>query len=71
MLVEFTHVLASSDFVRYYFSRTSGRAENITQIDCDALTSEKRNLHRPCFKKSISNETRPYYFLQSFGEPDL
>lgn len=41
MLVEFTHILASSDFFRYPFSRTSGGAENITQIDCDALTSEK------------------------------
>lgn len=57
MPVEFTHVFGPRDFLRYYFPRTLIGNENITQIDCDALASEKRNRHHSCVKKPISNET--------------
>lgn len=55
MPVELIHAFVSSDFLRYHFSRIPFRGKYIIQIDCDALTPEKRNLYHPCFKKSIIN----------------
>ena len=41
MLVQFIHGSVSSGFFSYYFSRPPIGGENVTQIDYDALTSEK------------------------------
>lgn len=72
MPIELTHVLVSSDFLRYYFSRTPIRGENKYHKLIVILKLQRREIFTILVLKNLSlMKDKLTFYKESFRKPDL